>query len=67
MKVLIINPFGIGDVLFTTPIIKSIKENNPAYFIGYVCNIRSAPVLERNTYVDKVFIYEKDEYGHSSR
>ena len=26
-KFLIINPFGIGDVLFTMPLIRAIKEN----------------------------------------
>ena len=26
MKILVINPFGIGDVIFTTPVIKALKE-----------------------------------------
>ena len=60
-KILIINIFGIGDVLFTTPIISNIKENLPDCFIGYVCNKRTAPVLTSNPKVDKVFIFEKDE------
>ena len=28
-KFLIINPFGIGDVLFTTPVIRALKERYP--------------------------------------
>src|SRR3989338_2541370 len=61
-KILLINIFGIGDVLFTTPLISNIKENLPDCFIGYVCNKRTAPVLAGNPKVNKVFIFEKDEY-----
>ena len=39
-KILIINPFGIGDVLFTTPVIKAIKNKYPNSVIGYWCNLR---------------------------
>jgi lipopolysaccharide heptosyltransferase II len=61
-KILFINPFGIGDVIFTTPIIESIKSKYPDAYIGYICNIRTAPILLSNLNVDKVFIFERDEY-----
>ena len=61
-KILIINPFGVGDVIFTTPIIESIKLKYPESYIGYLCNIRTAPILFSNPNVDKVFIVERDEY-----
>ena len=61
-KILIINPFGIGDVIFTTPIIESIKLEYPESYIGYLCNIRTAPILFSNLNIDKVFIVERDEY-----
>jgi len=61
-KILIINPFGIGDVIFTTPIIESIKIRYPDSYIGYLCNIRTAPLLYSNPNIDKVFIVERDEY-----
>lgn len=54
-KVLIINPFGIGDVLFTTPVIKAIKDNSAEISIGYWCNERVKPVLENNPYIDRIF------------
>ena len=59
--VLIINPFGIGDVLFTTPLIRSLKDDDPARRIGFLCNRRTEPVLRADTTVDWVFVYEKDE------
>jgi heptosyltransferase I len=61
-KILIINPFGIGDVIFTTPIIESIKGKFPGSYLAYLCNIRTAPILFSNPNVDRVFIFERDEY-----
>jgi lipopolysaccharide heptosyltransferase II len=61
-RILIINPFGIGDVIFTMPVIESIKTKYPEAYIGYVCNIRTAPILFSNPNIDKVFIFERDEY-----
>jgi len=62
MRILIINPFGIGDVLFTTPLIANLKEIFSDSYIGYVCNARTKDVLLNNPKVDKVFIYEKDKF-----
>ena len=56
------NPFGIGDVLFSTPVIENVKAGYPGVFIGYLCNARTAPMFKNNHKVDKVFIYEKDDW-----
>jgi lipopolysaccharide heptosyltransferase II len=61
-KILIINIFGIGDVLFTTPIISSLKARFPDIFIGYLCNRRAEEVLRANPKVGKIFVYERDEF-----
>ncbi len=61
-KILVINTFGIGDVLFTTPLIKNIKLNLPQIFIGYIANRRTAPLLEKNPCIDRVYVYERDEH-----
>jgi len=61
-KILIINIFGIGDVLFTTPMIRSIKNADRDAEIGYVCNQRAYPVLKNNPAIKKFHIYEKDEF-----
>ena len=58
-RILIINIFGIGDVLFTTPMISNLKESDPDAYLGYVCNRRTATVLESNPKVDKIFVYER--------
>ena len=61
-RILIINIFGIGDVLFTTPMIANIKKNIPDSFVGYICNKRVYPILEDNPKIDKIIIYEKDDF-----
>lgn len=62
MNILIINPFGIGDVLFTTPLIHTIKDKFPLGRLGYLCNKRTAPLLENNPFINEVFIYERDDF-----
>ncbi len=61
-RFLIINSYGIGDVLFTIPMIKNIKANVPDAFIGYVANRRTAPLLQNIPAVDEVTIYDRDEF-----
>jgi len=60
-KFLIINPFGIGDVLFTTPVIRAIKENRPDSFIGYWCNQRVAQLLRADKKIDKIFALSRGD------
>lgn len=55
LKVLIINPFGIGDVLFTTPVVRAIKDNYPESFIAYWCNQRVQGILRSNPNLNKIF------------
>ncbi|MDP2927658.1 MAG: lipopolysaccharide heptosyltransferase II [Candidatus Omnitrophota bacterium] len=60
-KILIINPFGIGDVLFTTPVIKALKRQHPDSFIGYWSNLRVKPILENNPQINKVFALSRGD------
>ena len=60
-KFLFINPFGIGDVLFTTPVIRAIKDKFPDSFIGYWSNLRVKPLLESNPRINKVFALSRGD------
>ena len=66
-RILIINPFGIGDVLFTTPLICNLKYHFPESFIGYVANQRTAAFLVDYPKVNQVFVYERDEFNRLYR
>lgn len=53
MKILIVNPFGIGDVLFTTPLIRSLKKKGHSIF--YWCNERVVAILKDNKALEGIF------------
>ncbi|RLE47175.1 MAG: lipopolysaccharide heptosyltransferase II [Candidatus Methanomethylicota archaeon] len=60
-RILIINPYGIGDVLFTTPVIRNLKEEFPDARIAYICNSRVRPFLRQDKFLDEVIAFEKEE------
>ena len=60
-RVLIVNPFGIGDVLFSTPLVRAIRRAFPDAYLAYLCNRRTEEILRRNADLSELFIYEKDE------
>jgi heptosyltransferase-2 len=61
-RILIINPFGIGDVLFTIPVISNLRKAYPDAFIGYLVNRRALPIVASNPKINQVYVYERDEF-----
>ena len=62
LRIVIVNPFGIGDVIFSTPLISILKETYPDSYISYICNRRASDLIRANPFLNRIFIYEKDEY-----
>jgi len=62
LKILIINPYGIGDVLFTTPVISNLRLAYPQATIAYLANARTADFIKFNPDITQVFVYERDEF-----
>ncbi|MDD2688674.1 MAG: lipopolysaccharide heptosyltransferase II [Candidatus Omnitrophica bacterium] len=60
-RFLIINPFGIGDVLFATPVIENIKFAYPDSFIGYWCNERVEDIIANNPHINKIFALSRGD------
>lgn len=60
-RFLVMNPYGIGDVLFSTPLLRALKEYFPDSFLGYLCNRRTREILETHPLVNRLFVYEKDD------
>jgi len=60
-KILIVNPFGIGDVIFTTPVIRAIKNSWPDSRISYWCNQRVKEIFDNNLSIDKVFALSRGD------
>ncbi|MGB2706243.1 MAG: lipopolysaccharide heptosyltransferase II [Candidatus Omnitrophota bacterium] len=66
-KILIINTFGIGDVLFSTPMIRALKAHIPGASIDAMCNERGRYVLQHNRDIDRIIIFEKDDFRDAFR
>lgn len=60
-KILFINPFGLGDILFTTPLVKAIKTRFPDTLICYWCNERVKDILQNNPGIDKIFALSRGD------
>src|SRR3989338_6031983 len=61
-NILIVNTFGIGDVLFSTPLIKEIKRNLPEARVHFLCNRRNVDLLKNDPDIASVIVFEKDEF-----
>ena len=61
-NILVINPFGIGDVLFSTPLVRQLKKANPGNYIAYICNLKVKDILITDPDINEVFVFERDEY-----
>src|SRR3989338_9193351 len=56
-NILFINPFGIGDVLFSTLLVSAIKEVCSDSYIK--------DILATNPDINEVFVFERDEYRNA--
>ncbi len=65
MRVGIFNPYGIGDVLSSFPMIAALKEKLNTKFLAYISNKRAKDVLLENPYIDKIVVYERDDIKKS--
>ena len=65
-NVLLVNPFGIGDVLFATPLLRALKESGVSR-LDVILGSRTADVLKTNPYVDEIMSIRKDELKDVSR
>jgi lipopolysaccharide heptosyltransferase II len=56
MRILLLRLREIGDVVFTTPAIRGLRERYPDAHISYVVQRSAAPVVARNPHVDDVIV-----------
>ncbi len=52
-RILIVNPFGIGDCLFLTPLIRALKKEARVEKIVLLLGSRTEAVFENDSYVDE--------------
>ncbi|MFC1658192.1 glycosyltransferase family 9 protein [Candidatus Omnitrophota bacterium] len=66
-NILIINPFGIGDVLFSTPLIRNLRFYYPHAFIAVAVQKKVMPILENNPHINKLFAFSRGDLKDLSR
>ena len=61
-KILVIRRENIGDLVCTTPLVRALRAQLPAAWIGALVTRYNAPVLARNPDLDRVFSYQKAKH-----
>lgn len=56
MKILLIRPRLIGDVVFTTPAVRALRRRFPEASITYLVEPEAAPVLQHNPHLNHVLV-----------
>jgi predicted lipopolysaccharide heptosyltransferase III len=56
VKILLIRPRLIGDVVFTTPAIRAIRRHFPDAWISYLVEPEAAPVLRGNPHLNELIV-----------
>src|SRR3989338_3373361 len=57
---LVINPFGIGDVIFSMTLVEAIRQAHPEAIIGFLCNESTVDLVRLNTSIDHTFVFHRD-------
>jgi lipopolysaccharide heptosyltransferase II len=65
MKILIFEPNWVGDVIFTTPSFKAIKEKISPCFIGVIVPKRCSELLKYHPFVDEIIEFNEREEDRS--
>lgn len=58
-SILVVRRDNIGDLVCTTPLFHALRRRFPQAWIAALVNSYSAPVLDRNPHIDRVFVYTK--------
>ncbi len=56
MRILLVRLREIGDVVFTTPAVRGLREHYPDAYIAYVVQPAAAPVVARNPHINEVIV-----------
>lgn len=65
-RILIFNVNWVGDVLFSTALIRNVRRNFPDSFIACAIPGRCYPVLKGNPHLDEIIIFDEKERHKST-
>jgi lipopolysaccharide heptosyltransferase II len=56
MRILLVRLRQIGDVVFTTPAVRALRQRFPDSHISYIVEPAAAPIVARNPHIDAVIV-----------
>ena len=59
-RVLIVHPYGIGDLLFVTPVMRALRLIPTVETVDLLLGSRTREVVESNPPVNDIFVVDKD-------
>lgn len=66
-SVLIVQPYGIGDLLFVTPVLRALRLLPTVGTVDLLLGSRTREVVEHNPHVDEIFVLDKDKLHRQTR
>ena len=60
-RVLIVHPYGIGDLLFVTPVLRALRLLPRVETVDLLLGSRTREVVEHNPHVDDIYVLDKDK------
>lgn len=61
-RVLIVQPYGIGDLLFMTPVLRALRLIPRVEIVDLLLGSRTEALVAANPHVDKIFVFDKDRF-----
>lgn len=59
-RVLVVQPYGIGDLLFVTPVLRALRLHPPVEKVDLLLGSRTEIIVAGNPHVDEIFSVDKD-------
>lgn len=66
-NVLVVQPYGIGDLLFITPVLRALRLIPTVEHVDLLLGSRNGVVVRNNPHVDEIFEVDKDLYHKQGR
>ncbi len=65
-RILIVHPYGIGDLLFVTPVMRALRLIPTVETVDLLLGSRTREVVENNPHIDDIFVVDKDRAHRQS-
>lgn len=66
-RVLVVHPYGIGDLLFVTPILRALRLQPTVERVDLLLGSRTKEMIESNPHIDDIYVIDKDKAHAQTR